>query len=219
MTRLASWMGVGARCALALAAPGCTFLAPQPDHARFYVLTSAGVDGVGAATPASSANPGQMTVGVGPVTLPAYLDRSQVVTRVSANRLELSGENRWAEPLKSSFSRILAQNLATLLGTQQVVVYPWLRPPRIDYQVKVDVERFETNANGTSDLVASWKILDPATGTVLASSTTSVAEPIDSKDEGAAAQSLSRAVAALSRQIATSLAQVTAERQAAEPSS
>jgi len=218
MTRLFTQMGVGAWCALALAATGCTFLAPQPDHARFYVLTSAGAGASGAATLASGANPGQLTVGVGPVTLPAYLDRAQVVTRVSANRLELSGQNRWAEPLKSSFTRILAQNLSAMLGTQQVVVYPWLRPPRIDYQVKVDVERFEANTNGTADLVARWEIRDPSSDAVLASNTTNLSDPIDSKNEGAQAQSLSRALAAFSREIASAIERIAASRNSTKSS-
>src|SRR5271167_5197956 len=135
-------------CAIAA---GCSVLSPQPDRSKFFILTpisdSAGIT----ANPASMTNPNsQLTIGVGPVGFPDYLRRLAVVTRVAPNRIDLSDEKRWAEPLDKNFTRVLSENLATLLNTQRVEKYPWALTTRIDYQVEIDVQRFETNSEDQS---------------------------------------------------------------------
>ena len=64
-------------------------------------------------------------IGLGPITLPDYLDRPQIVTRASDSRLALSNEHRWAEPLAASFSRALLAHLEQALPTQHIVLHPW----------------------------------------------------------------------------------------------
>jgi uncharacterized lipoprotein YmbA len=59
-------------------------------------------------------------VGVGPVTVPAAVDRPQIVLRVDANRVALQEQSRWAEPLKESIPRVVASNLAVLLGMRRL---------------------------------------------------------------------------------------------------
>jgi uncharacterized lipoprotein YmbA len=39
-----------------------------------------------------------MTIGVGPVHLPEYLDRPEIVTRINPNELKLAEFDIWAEP-------------------------------------------------------------------------------------------------------------------------
>src|SRR5208283_3213746 len=144
-----------ALCALLIA--GC--LSPRRDDSRFFVLSPAGAD------PATtSARP--IVLGVGPIKLPGYLDRQEVVTRVAPNRLELSSTDRWAESLDTDFTRVLAQDLSTDLGTQRFIFYPWYATTHVDYQVKVDVYRFEAGADGKIDLTAHWQVLD-GTGKLL----------------------------------------------------
>jgi uncharacterized lipoprotein YmbA len=65
-----------------------------------------------------------MTIGIGPVTLPKYLDRPQIVTFTSPYALNVVEFDRWAEPLESTFVRVLAENLALLLPRAHVVVSP-----------------------------------------------------------------------------------------------
>ena len=62
---------------------------------------------------------------MGPVDFPDYFRRLPVVTRVAPNRIELSDEKRWAEPLDKNFIRVLSENLATLLNTYRIEKYPW----------------------------------------------------------------------------------------------
>ncbi len=99
-----------------------------------------------------------LAVGVGPITLPKYLDRPQVVTRPTANRLNLAEFHRWGEPLNQMLSRTVAENLATTLGTDAVFQLPRRRVPRLDYQVTIDVIRFDVGEAGSAGLNARWMI-------------------------------------------------------------
>ena len=96
----------------------------------------------------SCGSPGR-TIGLGPIKLPEYLDRDEVVTRVGPNRLELSDKDRWAEPLNDNFRQVLAQDLTQSLGTHSVIFFPWVGTTHIDYQVRIDVYRFETDPTPT----------------------------------------------------------------------
>jgi len=87
---------------------------------RFYVL--AGVPRSTAA--ARSAEPGRgPTLGVGPVTLPGYLERANIVTR-RGEELDVADFDRWGEPLSDSVPRAIAASLAMLLGTERIVIFP-----------------------------------------------------------------------------------------------
>ena len=61
---------------------------------------------------------------VGPIEIPRYLDRSEVVTRDGANRLDVWDEHRWAGSLRTDMLRVMSDDLGTLLGTTRVAVYP-----------------------------------------------------------------------------------------------
>jgi len=65
-----------------------------------------------------------VAVGIGPLNLPAYLDRPHIVTRATEHRLELSEFNRWVEPLKESMLRVIAVNLSNELETTRVFALP-----------------------------------------------------------------------------------------------
>jgi hypothetical protein len=99
---------------------------------------------------------------VGPITLPKYLDRPQIVTRVSPNQLTLGEFDRWAEPLQENFSSVLAENLALLIPSDQILLNPWPGSATLDYQVRVDVRHFDGWLGGESTLLARWSLLDRA---------------------------------------------------------
>jgi len=100
-----------------------------------------------------------LAVLVGPVTLPAYLDRTQVVTLVGAHEVAADEFIRWAEPLHENFTRVLVENLSLLLNTPEVYAFGHLGSTSVDYQIIIDVTRFDTNANGGADLTAFWRVV------------------------------------------------------------
>jgi uncharacterized lipoprotein YmbA len=58
----------------------------------------------------------EFTVGVGPVTLPPYLDRPQLVTRAGGNRMVLADFDSWVEPLQGMFARVSARTWRSSLA-------------------------------------------------------------------------------------------------------
>ncbi len=180
----------------------CSVLAPQPDRTKFFVLNSIG-SGAGSAT-ASAGSTSTLAIGVGPITFPQYLRRPEIVTRVSPSEIELSHTDRWAEPLESAFARVLSENLAQILGTRQVITFPWYNSAQIDYAVQVSVMRFETDSGGKPELDAQWTIRDARSGKLLAgreSDLTGAAEPSPSAG-------LSQTLGRLSQDIASEIARL-----------
>jgi uncharacterized protein len=110
----------------------------------------------------------QRAISVGPIHLPGYLDQDQLVTRISQNRLTLSENDRWVEPLEDNMARVLAQDLAVLLQTDGANVHPWPSRQRPTYQVEVEVLSFETDTAGTAHLVGRWILRDVARGQTIA---------------------------------------------------
>jgi uncharacterized protein len=186
---------------LYLMVPGCVSLGPQPDPSRFYALTSMPRTGQQAE---NSTGTHALALGIGPVKLPGYLDRQQLVTRISQNRFAVAENDRWAEPLEENFSRVLAQNLSILLHTDRIAGYPWERNQRPAYQVQVEVLRFEPNAQQAVELWARWIIMDNAkkTSTVRESYLT---HPAKDKSTETSVAALSEIVGSLSQEIAATI--------------
>jgi hypothetical protein len=192
-------------------AAGCSVLSPQPDRSKFLILTPISYGAGTGAQPASTIAGSPLTVGVGPVDFPDYLRRLPVVTRVAPNRVDLSDEERWAEPLDKNFVRVMSENLATLLGTQRIEKYPWPVNDRIDYRIEVNVERFETTSDGQAQLMASWIIRDGSSDKILYASRTVAGAPAG-PDELSASGALSSDLATLSREIASRVAELNQHR-------
>jgi hypothetical protein len=86
---------------------------------RFYVLAP-----LEAPEAEPQLAPGErcLAIGIGPVEIPAYLDRPQIVTRLSNNELNLAEFDKWAEPLRDNLIRVLAENISSLLCTEPITI-------------------------------------------------------------------------------------------------
>ena len=111
-----------------LALAGC---ADKPT--RLYVLTAT------TEKPATT-SPNGLAIGIGPITLPKYLDRPQIVSSVEANSLDQANFDQWGGDLNDNITRVLATNLSNLLAMQDLL-YPWKDGAPVDYQVTLDVSR------------------------------------------------------------------------------
>jgi uncharacterized lipoprotein YmbA len=103
---------------------------------------------------------GEAVIGIGPLRLPERLDRPQIITLLDANRLQVSDAHRWIEPLDENIARVLRENLSVLLDTEHFLLYPWSRTEQVDYQVFIDLIRFEGEGYQTVQLEAVWSIRD-----------------------------------------------------------
>jgi uncharacterized lipoprotein YmbA len=61
---------------------------------------------------------------------------------------------------------VLAENLGNLLATNRIVIFPWRRRPDLDYQVVVDVVRFDGELGGRASLMAHYYIWEVGEGEV-----------------------------------------------------
>jgi hypothetical protein len=174
----------------------------RPRDTRFYVLTP--LPATERPTEASSGR--GPVVGLRPVGLPDQLDRPQIVTRVGGNMLQLAEFDYWAASLRDNFSRVLAEDLAILVPTERVALFPWSREAGVDYEVTVEVVRFEGALGGESALVADWTIMKRARGAKDMATTgrSNHTEPTGGSYTDVAAAG-SRLIAALSRDIAKAL--------------
>jgi len=182
-----------ATCLCLVLLTGCGVTQP----ARFYILTP--VDDSG------SRNAPGPALGIGPVVFPGYLDRQEIAHRSGANQLQFADSDRWAEPLKTTFSRTLAENLAVMLPTDRINVYPWARTTRIDYQISVDVTRFDADAGGMVTLAAGWEISRPDDGTVISRHRQTYSEAAGGMVYPAIVAAQSRTVERLARDIAMAI--------------
>ena len=149
MVKHIAGMLAAAVAALALAACGTTAAA------RFYTLSSTATtatNATAAGAPASS-----VTVVVGPVSIPAGVDRPEFVTTASSNSVQVNAFNRWAEPLNDGIARTVAGDLAALLGGATVAVAP-LANFAPNYRVSLRVQRFESTLNESVLVEAVWVV-------------------------------------------------------------
>jgi uncharacterized lipoprotein YmbA len=142
--------------ALVLALPvlgGCGSSAP----ANFYLLQARAAP----ATPApQTPGPVLLSIGIGPVEIPEYLDRPQMVIRTGVNTVRVDEFERWAEPLKDGVARVVTDNLADLLESRRIAVYPWRNQLKADYRLALTLSRFEASAAGQAILAGWWTLYD-----------------------------------------------------------
>ena len=185
---------------MSLSLTGCSsfFPKPTPNSSKIFVLFSP----FQAAERQDSDHSGQISLGVGPVRLPGYLDRREIVTRVAQNRFDLSENDRWAEPLDENFTHVLAQNLSILLGSDRIIAYPWPLDKRLRYRVEIEVFRFEVNSAGEAQLSARWSVIDQTGKSASNLKESLLARPAKEKSTDGSVAALSETVADLSREIA-----------------
>ena len=140
---------------------------------------------------------------MGPISLPAYLKRSRMVTRLADNQLQLMETARWAEPLEGAFQSTLALDIGSELGAE-VILHPWHVTETPEYSVSVDVSRFERDERGTAHLTARWELRD-ASGKVIATEAFRTSEEPRGESVSGSVGAQSQAVAAMSRQIADAI--------------
>ena len=174
---------------VAVIAAGC---ASAP--ARFYTLNStAKGDGTTAANYA---------VAVGPVTVPAEVDRPQFTVQLAPNRVAVDEFNRWAAPLNENIARVVAGDLATVLGTPRVTSGA-LTSFNPDYRVTLDIQKFASVPGKSVQIEAVW-IVRKSAGGVSLSGRTIANEPAPGDYEALAAAH-SRALARVSGDLAAAI--------------
>lgn len=103
-----------------------------------------------------------LIIAIGPVRIPDYLDRPQIVTRAGENELKLSEFDRWAGSLESDVTHVLVEDISSLLAADRFSVVRWT--PYLEsqapasYRVEVLLHRFEGTLGDSVLLKAQWEV-------------------------------------------------------------
>ncbi len=185
-------------CAMSFALASC-FGTSRPS--RFYTLEPLQVRDNPGATATDA------TLAVGPVELPDYVDRPQIVTRSGSNELVIAEFERWGGSLDMQISGSLVATLRDRLAPQQIAVVPWksaILSSGTAYRVTVSVSRFDGVPGQSVVLQARWELCTRSGGKEesLGAKEGSVTEHIDGSDYDALVAAMERALVRLGQQMA-----------------
>ena len=181
---------------------GCTFIGGTQQPTKNYVLNSLYSEEIETQAVADLKDIGIL---VGPIRMALYLDRSDIVIRDSQNQIRLAEFSQWAGPLQENFSRVLAENLSVLLATDSVGIFPGTRAMLFDFNVTVNVTRFDGIPGEKADLRARWGILDKNRKKMLFENHSVLSQPTKDDSMEALIAAESRTLADLSREIAEAI--------------
>lgn len=122
---------------------------PKQKESAFYTLASSDVESVSDA---------RVSVDVGRIKMPEYIDRSQMVTTSGVN-VDVNPHNRWAESLGAMVQRKVITNIGHSLPRATVKDGNFMAPTG-DYSVFVEVYNLDGELGGAARLVAIYSISD-----------------------------------------------------------
>lgn len=151
-------------CCFVLAVTSCSSSGPAT---TFYSLFPS--DDAAQTTfpvPDPSAN---ISLGVGPVILPDFLDNSSIVGLTPSNAVKVYGYHAWAGDLNEAIGRVLVENISGHLQIDSVWNFPWDNRVRPDYQLRIVIENLSGIRGEDVELVLKWTLLNKTADTILAS--------------------------------------------------
>lgn len=166
--------------------------------ARFYLLEPlAEVE-----TQQTDSSRPRMILSLAPVRLPAYLDRSQIVSASDKNTYRLDEYHRWAENLGDNMTRVMVQDLSVLLPAD-VVINSTLRAKQAQLRLTVGILAFHVNPQGLAELSAQWQV--SRDNEVVLSQHSSLRAAVNGDDMSLKVRALNQCLNQLSRDIAAAV--------------
>lgn len=178
--------------ALAALLAGCA----SAPATRFYMLTPS-------AGPAAGPKAGY-SLSVGPVWIPAAVDRPQIVLQTGSNQVFISEFDRWAAPLKDAIPRVLAENLSRELGVQDVAIFPQSGSVDASCRITIDILRFDSLPGREAVVEARWTVRSAKDGGT-ESGRAKITEAVRADGYAELAAAHSRALEQLSGQVARTI--------------
>jgi len=136
------------------------------------------------------------------VSVPDYLDTTDILRRAGPNEVGASETGRWGERLSLGLADALVSALLPRLPGRIVTSRPVDNPAR---SITVEVESFDIAADGRCLLAARWRIADGGRGTTSAAEFGAFSEIATPPDDSSVAAAMTRAVDQLAERIAATL--------------
>ncbi len=101
----------------------------------------------------------EINIFIKPVKFPEYLNQPLMVFRESEYKIQLSENNRWAEPLKENFTRVFIENLNNRITPAHVLEYSNLGEIKPNYQLTIEVLRMDVNMENQAVFKVKWALM------------------------------------------------------------
>ena len=163
--------------------------------AKFYTLS---------AVAAPTTTPSNISVLVGPVSVPPVIDRPQIVVTTGPNQVTVDEFSRWASPVQDNLARVVADDLGAVLGSPRVTLYQSQLGAEVDYRVQIEVRNFESAPGKYASLEALWSVRRLKDGKTETGHTV-LRESVESEGFDGLAAAHSRGIAKMSQEIADTL--------------
>lgn len=102
-----------------------------------------------------------LIVGLGPLRLPEYLKRSQIVTRSNTAEVAIDEFARWSEPLDKAIHGVVAANVDGLVPDVVMLAYPYITGVEMNHWVVGRIDQFDADAMGNVVLSVQWALVGP----------------------------------------------------------
>ena len=201
MLNTKSFVLILANVVLVLLIGGCM---GKSQPTRFYTLTST-VEAQKLVKESSASS--NLAIGVGPIKVADYLTQSRIVTRMYENKIDQAEFDQWSGSLKNNIINVLADNIGSFLNTEKIFVHPWRSFISIDYQIIVEIIRFDGEPGNQATLEARWMVLKDKS--IIDNKRSSIQETTDTDGYAGLVAAQSRALGKLSLEIAQSISAVT----------
>ena len=179
---------------LTLLLVGCVGTTPP---AQFYLLEPLTV-----AETVGGSVADKPTLALAPVRIPHYLERAQLVTASGKNTYQLDEMNRWAESLDDNITRVMLQELTSLVPAD-VVLASSQRAKQAKLRLLVTILEFHIDPQGQAKLSAQWQVSRGEE--VIVSRQSAFQIPANSHDAQIKVQALNQCLNQLNREMAAAL--------------
>ena len=181
---------------------GCASMIKSSPDPRFYALEAGGKK-----EPVEKIDiPADTIIGVGPINIPEYQNRPQIVTQNADNIITFAEFDRWGEPLDLAILRLISENLRVIMPNAVIETYPWEGAIPVKYKVIVNVIQLISDLENDMYFAAQWSIIEVKNNKMVLTKKIEFTESITSQDYSGLVKTLSAACFSLSKQIAENAA-------------
>lgn len=168
---------------------------------RYYTISSIALPAAGVQINGKRT----VTIGIMPVELPGYIDRTQMVRRAGPNRLEVSSLHWWADYPDKLVQQVIEDDLQALMPDARIVNLPTAAGLKPDVIVTFRFLELIGTADRKMLLSAVWDTAERNAPATFRSHRIRIVQPMKNASFSELAAAHSRVLATLCRQVAESL--------------
>ena len=185
---------------------GCGGTSPS---VSYYSLSSLDQASIGS----EIMNTSDVSLGIGPVTVPEYLKKAQIATRVGdGNRYQFDEFHRWAGIVEKDIAAAIGNNLGAMLGSDRIAFFPWMHYFKPQYRVVIEIIQFDSDLNSDAVLSSRWAVADGAGENIMVSGKSDYRRTLKNPSYDALVDAEKLLLADLSKEIADEVSKLSLQK-------